>query len=137
MREIGIELVQRDVTALHDVGALAERVIHEEAADQVAAVAQTSRRHAVRQQQQARVLDCAAAEHVRACPDSTFPAVERTDVDVADVRAVLRGLQVGGVGVQQQQRLLAVLELVPERMPEPHRGGVVQEELAESRSRDR
>ena len=134
--EVGVELVQPHVPALHDLGAPAESVVHEEAADHVAPVAEPARGHLVRQQEEARVLDSAAREDVDPCPGLTGLPLERPEVHVRDVRAVLGRLEVRRVGVHQQQQSRVPFELVPVDPAKAHGGRVVEEELCQPPRRD-
>ena len=87
------------------------RVLHEAAADHVALIAEAGVDLAVRGQQQARVLEAAAGEHVGSGAHAEPLAGERRDLQPLHLAAGLVRRDVDHARVQQEQNVVGRLQL--------------------------
>jgi hypothetical protein len=93
-------------------------MLHEITADLIAAIADALRFYVVGGEQQARVLDCAAGEHVMARLHLPCVAIERTHHDVANRARARVGLYVDRIGVQDDAHVGRLEEVLRARRAE-------------------
>ena len=86
-------------------------MFHEEAPDQVVAVAEPLRLARAREQQQARILDASRGEHEAVRANQGAGAIQRGQPEAGHPIRVAIAQQLDGVGVQQDPDVLGSREL--------------------------
>ena len=104
---------------------VAVRVLHEAAPDPIPLIAEADLDLPVGGQQQARVLEPAAGQHISPRAHAEFLALERPDLERLHLGAGLVRLDIDEVCVQQDLEVCRRLELAPVDLAEPGRRAVL------------